>query len=97
MVIAVKPIKELVIILNKKIKSTLISLVLIGSVLGACNLPVNEVEDAGEEPMVGVQQEEASQANEQPFEELTPEEFFEMCDLAGGQVEQWGDSWACDF
>ncbi len=65
--------------------------------MGACNLPGAEGESQGEEAAVGVMQEEISSQNEQPFEQLTPEEFFAMCEEDGGQVEQWGSSWACDF
>ena len=79
------------------LKSIIVRLVLLGSVLGACNLPSAEGEGQGEEAAVGVKQEEVSSQNEQPFEQLTPEEFFAMCEEDGGQVEQWGSSWACDF
>jgi len=82
---------------RNKLKSIIVRLVLLGSVLGACNLPGAEGEGQGEEAAVGVKQEEVSSQNEQPFEQLTPEEFFAMCEEDGGQVEQWGAGWACDF
>jgi hypothetical protein len=44
-----------------------------------------------------ISQEEGSIPKEQPFERATPGEFFQMCNLAGGQVEQWDDGWACNY
>lgn len=33
----------------------------------------------------------------QPFEEASAEDFFLICESSGGQVEQWGDGWSCDY
>ena len=66
----------------------LLSLSVISVVLTACNLPRAEVAD---------EQAVDSLPNDQPFDQASPAEFFELCESQGGQVEQWGDGWACDF
>lgn len=82
--------------LHKIFKSTTlsISLILLASA-AACNLPGAET-DLGES-LVDVRQEEDSLQIGQPFDQASPSEFFQICEDGGGQVEQWGDGWACDF
>lgn len=81
---------------NGTLKLTLIGFVLIGSVL-ACNLPEGENDAPIEEPLVEVGQETEPVQKNQPFEQVAAEEFFQICELGGGQVKRWGDGWACDF
>jgi hypothetical protein len=78
--------------------------ILLLATLSACNLPVAGNDDPGDENLSEVQQdedtisqEEGSIPKEQPFERATPGEFFQICEDGGGQVEQWGDGWACDL
>ncbi|MDH5505823.1 MAG: hypothetical protein OEZ02_01210 [Anaerolineae bacterium] len=76
---------------RKKLQTLLISLVILVSA-AACTLP-----GAKSDPPSDNQQEADTRKNGQPFDEISAKEFFQMCELAGGQIEQWGDGWACDF
>ena len=70
---------------SPKKKLILICLILIMGI-SACNLPVLEGNSTGEEIPV-VNQEPGGFSSEQPFEQVTAEEFFQLCENSGGRLK----------